>query len=302
MAVPWWIIVATVFLGLFTVATVVGSVLFFSGRRGSGVRRVGGSLAMTCGCFLVLALTGFIFLTLPLGRARMEFGNQSHHDGGPPRRIIKANNVDVGLTQLPDAEPADALAQLPIEDDLTADSQRPKWTTAPVSTHGDLTHVVIAGQQFATIEEARQDAAAAARTQLLADFEKTYGHSTKLLSNRLSDESLRTLAVRKEFVETAERDFGNFVAPMHRVWWQVELSPAVRSELYPQWRAKEQEIRTLVVAGNLALVTIGLAFVSWFTRKRAAVQPPPQPAATNPVVLGVGAAMLLAQRCRRWWK
>lgn len=314
-------IVGTVFCGLMLVATIVGSVLFQSGRPGGGVRRVGRALAITCGGLLlaVVLLGG-----LGLMQFRRQQGQLVHErmqrklnekrakeerrlEESETRRttgthvVSTPNPVNSGLTRLPDDAPADALAPLPAQDDRTERTARPLWTESPLITQGDVILTVIAGQQFATIEEARQDVATEARKQVLADFEKTYHTSARELRD-LSEAELRSLAVRQEFVETVERDFGNFFAPMHRVWWQVELSPAVRSELYPLWRGSEQQTRRRIVIFSFATATLGLALVSWLTRRKPVVQPPPQPAATNPVIIGVGAATLLAQRCRRWWK
>lgn len=308
-SMPWFLIIpAMVLCGLLIVATVVGSVLFLSGRPRSGVWRVGGSLALVCGGILtVIALSAGILVPVVqqsrenhrrdlLQRDLRKVGEQLHN---------QQHNPDAGLKRLPDDVPADAVARLTGHDDRTVATstagQRPDWLNASLKQQGDVVHLVVSGQQFATIEEARHDVASEARKQLLADFEKTYGASARSLAD-LSNDDLRLLAVRKEFVETVERDFGNFFAPMHRVWWQVELSPQVRSELYPLWRGGEQQTRRRFVIFGFATATIGLALVSWLTRRKPVVQPPPQPAATNPVILGVGAATLLAQRCRRWWK
>jgi|GEM_PF-4684195 len=297
-------IVGLVFTALLLVATAVGSILFFANRPGTGVRRVGRAIGTVCGSLLL------VLLILGIGAGSFATIRRARHPAPPHLKhaeklppYLRDKSVPPHLRQMePEVAeiPVDAL--LPPSDTPTNPGERPAWVDAGEVKQGDATYVVISSQQFATVDEARDNIKRAARTQLLADFEKTYGNSTKLLSGRLSDETLRTLAVRQEFVETVNRDFGSFTAPMHRFWWQIELSPAVRSELYPMWRSKEQEIRTMVVAGNLALATIGLVLVSWFTRRKTVIPDPVPARPVSAAVLGLGAAALLAERCKRWWK
>lgn len=42
--------------------------------------------------------------------------------------------------------------------------------------------------------------------------------------------------VKEQYAEVIDRDFGAFFHPMYRVWWQVELSPEVRTEFLPAWK------------------------------------------------------------------
>jgi hypothetical protein len=70
--------------------------------------------------------------------------------------------------------------------------------------------------------------------------------------------------VRNEYVETVSRDFGSFFAPMHRVWYRVELSPATREPALIRWRAALANTRMVATGGGfLALLCVPLAIVGY---------------------------------------
>ena len=332
---PWILVILVwVFCGLMFVAGVVGSILFFAGKPRSGVRRVGGSLAMVCGLMLgLLMVTGFVAGLLLTGvrqsqeqhvrvqkQAEMKrLGEELHRQSGgtermesrPGQSVMIPENVDADMPRLPDdAVPASApvaashgdAEPVPATTAAARPVQRPDWTNTPQVVAGDVTHSVLSSKQYTTVDEAREEVAAAAVKLLVEDFERIYGVSAENLKN-LPVETLRTMAVRQEFIETVDRDFGNFTAPMHRVWWQIELSPVVRTSLHPLWKSRVQEQRVLIVGGGLLAVTVCLAGFSLFSqRRRRAPVPAPVPSQAAAVVLGVGALTLLAQRCKRWWK
>ncbi|HUQ70429.1 MAG TPA: hypothetical protein VM165_12940, partial [Planctomycetaceae bacterium] len=291
---------------LFFVATIVGTILFLAGQPRSGVRRVGRAISLTCGSVCVLfflALTWFGVRTSSTEHFEVRSGPMppmppsrtaelqprpvpEQPTALPPQviaqpRIIQretAASPDAGLTRLPEAgEVAPPVKILPPQngqDDRTTTAtttpKRPAWTNLSEIKQGDVTHVVLASQQYSTIEEARQELAKSAKTLLTRDFESVYRTSAEGLRN-VSLDTLKVMAVRQEYVETVDRDFGSFYAPMHRVWWQLELSPEVRMNLRQIWKAQVQEFRTLTVGGTLLVVTASLAGLSLLTRRRPAV-------------------------------
>jgi hypothetical protein len=316
-------ILLLVFLGLMFVGTIVGTILFLSGRRGSGLRRVGGSIGLVSGSALaVIVLFGSI-----LGIARVQhsrevilrdqevqnlrnLGERLHHqDAQPASPRPQPENAAPAPVNGTASSPADASLVLTPHDDRSVsdagEEKRPEWTTRPQDRQGDVTQLVLASQQFATVEEARSSVAKIAKERLADDFQNVFRVSSQEIRTLL-DETVKQLAVRQEFVETVQRDFGSFFAPMHRVWWQVELSPAVRTGLHPFWKSRAQEIRTIIVGAAIFDATLLFAGLSWFYRRRQrALASSPSPAPTvkpSAAVLGVGAATLLAQRCQRWWR
>jgi hypothetical protein len=149
------------------------------------------------------------------------------------------------------------------------DNAAPEWMRQTPVTAGDTTLFVLSSKQYATEDEGRKELAGTAREMLKKDFERQYGIPARSLSDSdLPAWRIQQLALRQEYIETLERDFGNFTAPMHRVWWQLELSPKVRSGIYPVWRTHLQEWRSALVGGGLAGTTLVLAGWSVFRRRK----------------------------------
>ena len=73
------------------------------------------------------------------------------------------------------------------------------------------------------------------------------------MSWRPAAEDVIAHAVKERYDDVAEHDFGSFTHPMHRASWQVELSPAVRTEFMPAWRRAVISFRILLVAGVASL-------------------------------------------------
>lgn len=342
------LIVAMVFFGLLFVPAVVGSILFFSGRPRSGVRRVGGSMMLVCGGFLsllfLLRISLFGLRNVSPQRqaatrtsvvpqdwtrqqeqaerqwkgkqeeiakkfqlrqdetnqkfqrlqeaANQEWQRKQHQvvssptppthptPPHPPQAELKAEseaNVDVGLTRLPDGQattsPVDALKpskggspSMPTDQVM----QPPEWIRGRDKIVGDISLLVLSSKQYSTVDEARQELANWAKGKLSRDFQNTY-HASATFVHSLPLDELKSIAVRKEFIEKADYDFGNFTAPMHRVWWQVELSPEVRTKLRAIWKEQTQDQRTWTVAGTFGGITVLLAGLSLLTRRRHAV-------------------------------
>lgn len=267
------VILALVFTGLLFAATTVGSVLFFAGPPGSSVSRVGRALAVVCGSLLGVLLCAATFLGFA---AR---GTMVVHGHDAPREIIAHPTAHSAPSQplLAEAEeeqitPVSAESTSPAagHEDRTISAAPPEWTLAGEVRHGDVRQIVLSSKQFSTLDEARNDIAATARNLLAKDFESVY-HTPAETLRQLPLKTLTDVAVKQEHVETVERDFGSFFAPMHRVWWQVEVSPDVRTNLHPVWKAAVQEQRTITVAGTLAAATVAFAGLSLLTRRRRAV-------------------------------
>lgn len=320
-------IIATVFLGLLIITAIVGTVLYFAGKPGSGVRRVGGALSLICGTLVAIVVAlGVTSVTVYSARQDVAYPAAESTDPDvivlqmPIQQPVHARPMqNERLTTQPTTngtdgpqqksvaeakaiEPADAVTP---QDDRTAredlSEPRPSWTQQPETRHGDVGQFVITSKQFATVEAARDDVAATAKEMLRKDFERIYRVTASHIGD-LSTDVVRHVAVREEFVETIQRDFGNFYAPMHRVWWQLEISPDVRSHLFPLWKARTQEARLLILAGTLVGVTLGLAGISLLLRRRKPMPPPiSPPTRASAIVLGLGAATLAAKHCRNWW-
>ena len=125
----------------------------------------------------------------------------------------------------------------PVVASLTGLTQRPSWIDQLQTDDGITRRTVISSQQYTTQDEAEQELASTAADILLQDLRQLDPDTARHTSWRPTDESLKRIAIKRQYVEAIERDFGNFVHPMYRVWWQMELSPEIRMEFLPAWRS-----------------------------------------------------------------
>lgn len=141
------------------------------------------------------------------------------------------------------------------ESDLTAN--RPKWTNSGDRLEGDIRQIVISSKLWSTEEEAKNELQAKASEIVREDFARRHQGLINSTSLRfLNDERLIKVAVKERYLERTERDFGSFSSPMNRLWWLVEVSPIVRTELYPSWKSAVVQNRVLMVGTTLALITL----------------------------------------------
>ena len=156
-----------------------------------------------------------------------------------------------------------AITPVPTDDRTTITSadgqtQRLAWVDQPRTVDGVIERIVIASQQYTTRDEAEQELSASAADLLVRDLQQLHPGSSRASSWHPSNEEIKRHAVKQQYVEVVERDFGNFFHPMYRVWWQVELSPEVRTEFLPAWK----QGLTLNRIRCVGLVTVSLALAA----------------------------------------
>ncbi len=147
---------------------------------------------------------------------------------------------------------------------------RPKWTSdgEGETTSGDVTKVVLSSRLWSTEAEAIRELQAKLAEIVRADFEQRHHGPFDPRGYRfLADDQISDAAVKERYVERIEQDFGKFSSPMNRVWWQVELSPLVRTELYPAWNTVAIQNRVIAVGSALALLTLFGNVISLFTKR-----------------------------------
>lgn len=159
---------------------------------------------------------------------------------------------------------------LPQADRTATAEPAPDWLTTGNHVFGDREMTVVASQQYATEHEARADALAQVGRIVAQDTSKYL--SPELIRPRedlirleagatISPEVIH-LGIHDTYVQTVQRDFGTFFAPMYRVWHRVELSPLVREPLLLRWREAVLTARTrTVIAGFAALLLIPLGIL-----------------------------------------
>uniref|UniRef100_A0A7C4QQL5 Uncharacterized protein n=1 Tax=Schlesneria paludicola TaxID=360056 RepID=A0A7C4QQL5_9PLAN len=145
-----------------------------------------------------------------------------------------------------------------------AQAGAPDWVRAGSERRGEANYLVCASRQFSTVEEADADAKACLRELLLAEFRKVQASGVIRRPAVLDISRLIDGSVQDRYVETVQRDFGTFFAPMHRVWLRAEFSPAVHEALHAAHITAVQQGR-LLVAGVVwaALLCLPLGVVSY---------------------------------------
>jgi hypothetical protein len=134
---------------------------------------------------------------------------------------------------------------------------RPEWTRREDVSSDDVRRVVLASQLWSTEEEANEELRCQTGALVRRDFERRHHGLLDPEGIRfLSDERAVEVAVKQRYVERVDQDFGTFTGPMNRVLWQVELSPMIRTEIYPAWKKAVVENRIIAVGTILAVFTL----------------------------------------------
>ncbi len=142
-----------------------------------------------------------------------------------------------------------ATDQIPVSAVSTSNSSaRPAWVNQSRVIDGDSERITLTSHQFSTREEAEVELRLAAVKLVEEDLRRLQTGPFRPRSWQPVAEDVIARAVKEQYDDVAERDFGSFTHPMHRVSWQVELSPAVRTEFMPEWRRAVISFRILLVA------------------------------------------------------
>lgn len=184
--------------------------------------------------------------------------------------------LTVRLPQVPSIPPVepvsavDAVAAAEVSEPPTADrttsadsatSPTPEWIKAGTITQGERRFLVLSSKQYATQAEAEQDVGRQT-VELLRQDLREHTRTAWVQPGEIVGipESLEG-AIKQRHVETIQRDFGSFFAPMYRVWYQVELSPAVREPALVRWKGALTQSRLIATLGTLAallMIPVGI--------------------------------------------
>lgn len=165
--------------------------------------------------------------------------------------------------------PQSATAEL--TGDTPLDINRPKWLEVEDTTDGDVRLIVLSSKLWSTEQEAQQELHPRAASLVRADFDQMQNSIFNRTSHGLlNDDQVTQFAIKKRYLERVEQDFGTFTAPMCRLWWQIELSPTVRTEIYPAWNAAVIGTRILAIGTILSLFTLAANAAALFAHLKAA--------------------------------
>ncbi|MDA1015071.1 MAG: hypothetical protein O3A00_11550 [Planctomycetota bacterium] len=141
----------------------------------------------------------------------------------------------------------------------SSDDPPPAWLENRRYVIDNTTLVVLSSQRWSTTEEAEQDANRLLVETLKADLRD---HDAQAATNWRLDPAQAAVAVRNSYRQSYRQDLGAYIARMHRVHLQVELSPSVRSKLIPIWREQVVDQRLWELGGLLGVATLILGIAA----------------------------------------
>ncbi len=144
---------------------------------------------------------------------------------------------------------------------------RPSWIDEGNNQTGDVKRIVLSSGLWATEAEASRELLPRTALMVRTDFaERHKGPFDRPGHRFLSDERLANIAVKRQYLERIEQDHGSIVLPMCRLWQQIEVSPEVRTEIYPAWKSAVLGNRVVIVGALLSLMTLIANAASLFAK------------------------------------
>ncbi|SFI07327.1 hypothetical protein [Planctomicrobium piriforme] len=191
-----------------------------------------------------------------------EIEKQTNPTPRPGDAILKESSAPLAVTELVYHDGGQLISQKSLK-------TLPDWADENPESGPGWKTFVLSSQRFATLEEARQQAAAALQSQF-AEHSALGDASQRHWQPTLAQ--LRTAGlIQKECDVAWPLEVGGFTEQVHQVIWQVTFTDAARATFEKSWREKESESRLLQLAAGFGTVTAGLALMALFTRRKRAV-------------------------------
>ncbi|QDT37054.1 hypothetical protein [Stratiformator vulcanicus] len=187
----------------------------------------------------------------------------------------------VPSTSIPDRPVADVTATIPVEadqPDVIEMSRIPDWLKAEVaaetqseqSSHSDSSEIVVTSRQFATREEAFDDAAELAAQKVRPRFAS---YTRDGSSDDITPDMVRETLVADTYVEPITRTAGDNEFTVYRASLLLKTTPERMSDLRQLWRAEEVPERSKIAVGGAAGVTLlaAMAFgvLNWREKRQS---------------------------------
>ena len=159
----------------------------------------------------------------------------------------------------------------PVQTDNLADTDpkhdRPGWIDEGNSQSGEIQRIVMSSSLWATEAEASRELLPRVASIVRTDFSERHKGLFDQPGHRfLSDERLAHVAMKRQYLERIEQNHGSMVLPMCRLWQQIEISPMVRTEIYPAWKSAVLGSRVVIVGAVLSLMTLVASAASLFVK------------------------------------
>ena len=143
---------------------------------------------------------------------------------------------------------------------------RPDWIDQPRAVDGDKVTIALASQQYSTRRRPKRNCGLRLATWFARICRKFNPALFDLHTGNHLTRMLRVTRFSSVILRSSNATFGSFFHPMYRVWWQVELSPAVRSEFLPSWRHALIQYRIAAVGILLSILTMLVSSLVMYIR------------------------------------
>jgi hypothetical protein len=144
-------------------------------------------------------------------------------------------------------------------------AKRPEWVDEKAVKTGDSRRIVVVGKLGLNPESAEAEGVAAAIVAVRRDFAQHYPVSD---SWQPPAKIVRDQAIKQTYIEAAEHTTSTSDTHFktYRAYCQVELSPALSSQLFPYWREEIVGRRLWSLGGLAGLLTLTFGTVAAYFR------------------------------------
>lgn len=160
---------------------------------------------------------------------------------------------------------------------IKSDAALPEWTRQAMRIDGRQKLIVVSSGRFASEQEAERHGYQQAAVIAAKEYSSLDPRGIGAVQPQHAD-LIKDNAIKRQFPEVTQHDFGKFQAPMHQLWLEVAMTPELGERLAEPWRqaAVDARLRTLGGWGlwgtvAAALAAFGLRLDSAWNGKRRAV-------------------------------
>jgi hypothetical protein len=146
---------------------------------------------------------------------------------------------------------------------------RPGWIDEGDTQIDDVKKIVLSSGLWSTEAEAIHELLPRTASIVRSDFAERHKNPFDRPAHRfLSDERLAQIAVKRHYLEPVTKQTGSMELPMCRLWQQIEISPTVRTEIYPVWKSAVLGNRVVIIGTLLSLMTLAASATSLFVKMK----------------------------------
>lgn len=141
-------------------------------------------------------------------------------------------------------------------EDRTQSGELPAWIRTAEVHSGSRQRLVLASRLYSSVAEAEHELLQETVSLVRNDLRQHEPLAEQATLQEIPHNTLRTLVVTNQHTQSEETDFGNFAAPMQRIWWEVQIDDRTRGDLAKYVHHEVARNRLLVGVWALALATL----------------------------------------------